>query len=260
MNKQARYAVFDIDNCLANDMHRRHLINRDKEGDERWNAYHEAAHLDAPSKAAITLIEMWIRNGVDIVYCTGRPEQFRRMTAHWLHKNVGNHTFTLLMRKDGNHEPAYKIKVGMLAAVGLTPENVEICYDDNMAVLASYQVAGYQAERLAIDADIDEQRPAAEPVPPPRRAADILMGMAATYRERNRLYADNYKQMGPIMNALFPNGVQLKTAHDHNVWAMIVAVVTKLGRFANSGMRHKDSVHDIGVYAAMIEELLNLEA
>ena len=47
-------------------------------------------------------------------------------------------------------------------------------------------------------------------------AAQILEEMANTFRERNRVYGDNYKNVGEVMVALFPKGVNLNSNDDCN--------------------------------------------
>lgn len=89
-----------------------------------------------------------------------------------------------------------------------------------------------------------------------KNAADILAEMADTYRERNKIYGDNYKRVGAVMAALFPGGVNLSTVEDFNTWHLFELMVVKLTRFANSGLTHQDSIHDLAVYAAMVESLI----
>jgi hypothetical protein len=92
-----------------------------------------------------------------------------------------------------------------------------------------------------------------------KTAADILAEMAETYRERNKVYGDNYKRVGDVMTAMFPDGVWLHTAEDYNVWHLFELMVVKMTRFANSDLTHEDSIHDLAVYAAMVESLIRKE-
>lgn len=92
-----------------------------------------------------------------------------------------------------------------------------------------------------------------------KTAADILAEMADTYRERNKVYGDNYKRVGDVMMALFPNGVTLETAEQFNIWHLFELIVVKITRFANSKLQHQDSIHDLAVYAAMVESLIRKE-
>lgn len=84
----------------------------------------------------------------------------------------------------------------------------------------------------------------------------VLADMAGTYKARNAVYGDNWKTVGEVMMSLFPNGIRLGTAADFNRWHLFELIVVKLTRFANSGLAHRDSIHDIAVYGAMIESIL----
>lgn len=91
--------------------------------------------------------------------------------------------------------------------------------------------------------------------PDPMDTPAVLEKMAATYRERNRTYGDNYKRVGAIVALLFPNGISADLLHsDH--WHLFELIVVKLTRFAISDLTHMDSIHDISVYGAMIESVL----
>ena len=85
---------------------------------------------------------------------------------------------------------------------------------------------------------------------------EFLEQALKTYKERNKVYGDNYKSVGRVMKALFPNGVNLKTEEDFNTWHLFELVIVKITRFANSNLKHKDSIHDTAVYSAMIESLI----
>ncbi len=88
-------------------------------------------------------------------------------------------------------------------------------------------------------------------------AADILSEMAATYRERNAVYGDNFRMVAKLMAVLFPKGVpsELVVQDQFHLFELICV---KLSRYAISNLTHIDSIHDAGVYAAMCEAI-NLE-
>ena len=87
-------------------------------------------------------------------------------------------------------------------------------------------------------------------------AGSILVEMGETCRERNKVYGDNYKRVGEVMSVLFPDGVELKTVEDYNIWHLFELMIVKLTRFTNSNLTHEDSIHDAAVYAAMVESLI----
>lgn len=89
-----------------------------------------------------------------------------------------------------------------------------------------------------------------------RDPAIILDEMADTFRQRNAVYGDNYRKVGPVMLALHPQGVVLNTIQDHELFHLYSLLIVKLTRFATSGLTHEDSLHDLAVYAAMMESIL----
>lgn len=89
----------------------------------------------------------------------------------------------------------------------------------------------------------------------PKSAADILDEMAATFRERNRVYGSNYKMVAPIVAILFPNGVPPELVVQDE-WHLMELLIVKLSRFAISNFTHQDSIRDLGVYAAMVETII----
>ena len=91
----------------------------------------------------------------------------------------------------------------------------------------------------------------------PATVPELLRAAADTYEQRNKLYGDNYKQIGAGLAALFPQGIPAMDADGWNRFAAWMMLYYKTVRYAiqlpNGG--HKDSAHDAAVYAAMLEEL-----
>lgn len=90
--------------------------------------------------------------------------------------------------------------------------------------------------------------------PPSDDVAKLLEAAAVTFRERNAEYKDNSRVVGDVMLALFPKGVELKTAEDFVKFHLFELMIVKLTRYVNSGLNHKDSIHDLGIYAFMVEK------
>jgi hypothetical protein len=86
---------------------------------------------------------------------------------------------------------------------------------------------------------------------------DDLRAKAKLYEERNKLYGDNYKRFGPIMMLLFPTGIELVSADDHNRFGIFVQIVAKVTRYAEQFAKggHDDSLDDTAVYSMMLKEL-----
>lgn len=88
-------------------------------------------------------------------------------------------------------------------------------------------------------------------------AGDLLAKAAETYRERHKVYGDNYKLVGAVMEGLFPDGLTIKTAHDWNRLHILLLLVIKQTRYVQNWATggHQDSIHDAAVYSAMLEEI-----
>jgi hypothetical protein len=88
---------------------------------------------------------------------------------------------------------------------------------------------------------------------------DMLAETAQTVRSRAKEYGLNQYQHGDVMRALFPHGILLRDAEDHNRFGLLNMIVAKLTRYAHNFHEggHQDSAHDLSGYGALLEELDN---
>lgn len=89
-------------------------------------------------------------------------------------------------------------------------------------------------------------------------AANILAAGAKTLAAKRAVYGDNWRRAGNALQALFPNGVAMRTADDHARFHILSLIVVKLSRYAvayDRGERHQDSTHDGMIYNAMLEAI-----
>lgn len=85
---------------------------------------------------------------------------------------------------------------------------------------------------------------------------EILRECAETFEQRNKLYGDNYKHFGKLMQGIFPRGLTIESVDDWNRLSLLMQAAAKLSRYGQSFTEgHVDSAHDAAVYAAMLEEL-----
>lgn len=86
-------------------------------------------------------------------------------------------------------------------------------------------------------------------------AADKLEAMAATFRERNKIYGDNFVRVGHAMHAMFPAGLTINNPQDWTRLYFFMLQQVKSSRYATNFTKggHADSVHDAAVYAALLE-------
>lgn len=263
--------VFDIDNCIANDAHRIGLIDWSRDiAAGRYDAYHAALEDDKPMPvAALKALVVG-----DAVFMTARPDKYRDATLRWLRRHYGDDIAIrnehLYMRGDTNHLPGVDVKREMMSHL-LNPNNnpsgkhIVVCraYDDRDDILAMYRSLGLPVQKMKMHDTCAYTNPRAKvrgPIemvePADVTAADVLSEMAETYRERNAVYGDNFRRVGHVMKALHPDGVKQETSLDHELFHLWSLLIVKASRFAVSGLTHQDSIHDLAVYAAMIQALI----
>ena len=80
-----------------------------------------------------------------------------------------------------------------------------------------------------------------------------LHDAANLFKQRNEQYGDNYKTIGPVLDAMFPSGILLLGPDEMQRMFTIVMQVTKLTRYAQNIHRggHQDSLDDMAVYSIM---------
>lgn len=85
----------------------------------------------------------------------------------------------------------------------------------------------------------------------------LLKNAGALFEERSIEYGDGYKRMGRIMNSFFPDGINLKTEKEFDIFATFSMCIVKLNRYAenieNGKCGHEDSAKDLIVYSAILE-------
>lgn len=290
------YAIFDLDGCLSDDRYRRGLLPKQtpeeltKNGplsQGSYHAYHSSLGEDLPANTRFVTNQ--VDRGHDLLFITARPERYRQETTDWLLRNFGDDlrraNWHLLMRPvmgAASQKRSPELKIGLLlrhfgrAAKQSIVQACAAAYDDRSDVLSEYAKLGIEntnllrVEDAELDAELSEREaekttdeakevninlggPSVAPVH--ESAAGALRRMACTYEERNAVYGDNFRSVGPLMKILFPDGAPAEVLHTDQ-FHLFELILVKLSRFANSGLTHEDSVHDAGVYCAMIESIL----
>lgn len=90
-----------------------------------------------------------------------------------------------------------------------------------------------------------------------KTADEFLAEAAETFKARNKIYDNNYKNVGRVLAGMFPEGLVVKTADDWNRLHIFLLGVVKQTRYANNWNAggHADSAHDNTVYSAMLESI-----
>lgn len=103
--------IWDLDGTLSNDKARAHFVEVEQGRKRDWRSYFDAIDEDPPIAASMVLLRALHRDGIRIVFLTGRPEYTRPKTESWLRANGLTEYDHLLMRPEGEFRPAGEFKV-----------------------------------------------------------------------------------------------------------------------------------------------------
>lgn len=83
---------------------------------------------------------------------------------------------------------------------------------------------------------------------------EALRTAGETYEERRKVYGEGFKKHGKALNALFPEGLILKSEEDFTRFVLFMMSWVKLQRYSENLMKggHPDSSLDLGVYSFML--------
>lgn len=256
-----RFVIFDIDNCVADDGWRIPLIKwGEQDMDKRYEDYHRAAIADRAGNMELFTRETrsGINGGLIPIFLTARPVRYAAATEAWLREKLGVDRHILICRNNADHRSSVAVKRSMIE--GLWQYDVRLdcvvrAYDDRADICAMYREFGIEAHQAIIH-DVCAMTPpkSRTKAPPHSPVADLLGEMAATFRERNAVYKDNFKTAGAVLRALYPDGIPPQLMGDE--LHLLMLIVVKLSRFVHSNHTHSDSMVDTGVYSAMIANIL----
>jgi phosphoglycolate phosphatase-like HAD superfamily hydrolase len=127
-----KIAVFDIDGVLADVAHRRHHISG---GRRNWPAFFAAAGDDPPLATGLARVHQAQRDGLLVMYLSGRPEHLRETTLRWLREH-GLPEGELVLRADGDRSPAVRLKVARLREIA-SAFSIGLLVDDDEQVTSA---------------------------------------------------------------------------------------------------------------------------
>lgn len=107
--------------------------------------------LDVPKPQTVKVVNMFLNNGYDVFFCSGRTEIGRIATAKQIIHNVDLFTGTaknLLMRADGDFRPDDVVKSEMLNEIEKTHE-VFLVLDDRDRVVNYWRSQGLTCWQVA---------------------------------------------------------------------------------------------------------------
>ncbi len=163
--------IFDIDGTLADIEHRRHFVTGKKKDFDAFNA---AMEWDTPNEPIVDLLWMCEDSAKQIIFCTGRMEQYREVTRNFLldkcsyegsyhddlyadegytRESIEAHLDTYLMMRPDNrrHDPDKDIKQDMFNEILKTVDksNILFAVDDRQRVVDMWRSNGITCLQVA---------------------------------------------------------------------------------------------------------------
>jgi hypothetical protein len=90
----------------------------------------------------------------------------------------------------------------------------------------------------------------------PESFLETLDAMRARFLERTGSYKHGYRKLGRMLMELFPDGIKFETEEEAVGFFFIFMNLVKLVRYSdNLKTGHKDSTHDMAVYATMLDSI-----
>lgn len=139
MKSQA--VIWDLDGTLSDDRARAHFVEVEEGKKRDWRSYFDAMVEDPPIAASMAILHALRKDGIRILYLTGRPEYTRPLTERWLKANGLDDYDLLLMRPNTERRPAGLFKMEVVDA--LREEYEIVCaFEDRIDVAESLRQGG----------------------------------------------------------------------------------------------------------------------
>lgn len=141
--------IFDIDGTLADCSDR--LAHIRGTGKKNWKAFFDGMWNDSLIKEMILLHDTLSKSlGVEIMYCTGRPEIYRDVTVRWLQNNVNMQISSkVYMRPPKDGRPDYIVKVDLLNQIKQNHGIPDLWFDDRQGVVDVIRKEGIRVLQVA---------------------------------------------------------------------------------------------------------------
>jgi len=132
--------VVDIDGTISSCEHRLHYVTTKP---KNWKAFYAGMEHDLPIQPVIDAIYSMYIIGYDVVFCTGRPEEYRKITKEWIVKNtIFVADDNLYMRPSKDNRADNIVKEELLDKIIADGYNPVIAFEDRGRVIEMYRRRG----------------------------------------------------------------------------------------------------------------------
>ena len=130
--------IVDLDGTLCNINHRLHHV---KNGKSDWKAFFEGIPYDTVNEPVRTLAWLHRWYGYDVVFLSGRPDDYREYTTKWLDQNFGGF-YHLFMRPSGDYRPDDVVKNELYNTMVEPQWDVYFAVDDRPSICELWREKG----------------------------------------------------------------------------------------------------------------------
>ncbi len=137
--------ICDIDGTIANMEHRRMFLEHKPKD---WPQFFSNMINDEPVAPMIELIRtLWVAKH-NIIFCTGRPAEYRDVTIQWLIKHLF-YPKNLYMRKTKDYRDDSTVKLELLEQIRADGFIPTIAFEDRDRVVKVWREAGIICAQVA---------------------------------------------------------------------------------------------------------------
>lgn len=138
--------IVDIDGTVADVEHRRHHVSDSRK--KNWHAFFEAMVNDPPKEDVIELVTILFNDGYDIIFVSGRPDNYREQTDDWLRSHVPIDRYDLHMRAAGDTRADHVVKREILREIQKEYQ-IFLSLDDRQSVVDMWRREGITCLQVA---------------------------------------------------------------------------------------------------------------
>lgn len=136
--------ICDIDGTIADTTHRVHFVTDLKDGKKDWKGFFGAMDKDpVREQVRAVLIDLY-NKGMNIVFMSGRPDNYKQVTLDWLARNNLDFAITLIMRRADDKRDDTEVKKQMLNTYFSDLSKIHTVIDDRPSVIRMWREQGLE--------------------------------------------------------------------------------------------------------------------
>lgn len=135
--------IIDIDGTAANIDHRLHFVRKEEGKRADWQSFFKNMHLDEPNTWCRDIVNS-MREKNAIVYCSGRPDNFRKETTTWLQENkfLTMHDYLLMRPRNDSRDDRIIKEIIFDFEIMTRFKNIKFAIDDRQRVVDMWRSRG----------------------------------------------------------------------------------------------------------------------